>query len=92
MQFDSSIVFDKVYTSSDLPISNKWELNGRGGTMFGPVFDLVKSYKPTLLVMLTDGYPCDKWPDRLKCPTVFLLAGGIKEAPIGTSIVMESRR
>lgn len=89
VQFDTEITSDCVYTAQNLPISEKWELKGRGGTAFAPVFDLVRQYKPTLLVMLTDGYPCDPWPTKLQCPTVFLLTSGIKEAPIGKSIVLE---
>ncbi len=89
VQFDTTITQDNVYTAADLPIREDWKLNGRGGTAFKPVFDLVSSYKPTLCIVLTDGYPCDPWPTKLQCRTVFLLTSGIKEAPIGTSIVLD---
>ena len=67
-----------------------WSWKGRGGTSYVAFFDSIAQYRANVVVLVTDGYPNDGWPDMRKVtvPVIWLIT---EEASIPENVSKHSR-
>ncbi|MFX1535486.1 MAG: VWA-like domain-containing protein [Promethearchaeota archaeon] len=87
IQCDAKIQNVKKYTNWDTPPS-KFELKGRGGTKFEPVFDYIQKKQISLdaLIYLTDGYAPFPQKSPIQKPVFWVLTNRQVTPPFGRKI------
>ena len=92
IQFDTRITkqdwFTRVNVNKDFFKNWKWQ--GRGGTSYKEFFTQIKKFKADVIVLVTDGYPNDGFPDMrlIHTPVIWLIT---KQADIPEMVKKHSR-
>jgi len=77
VQFDTNITAQNWFTRFD---SNNnyfkdWNWKGRGGTSYKAFFEQITKFRADVIVIVTDGWPNDGWPDMrlIHTPVIWLI-------------------
>lgn len=91
-QFDTAVAHTDWFTrfNTNRDYFKGWGWKGRGGTSYKAFFDQIKSYNANVIVVVTDGYPNDGWPDmrKVRTPVIWLIT---KEAIVPEDVSKRSR-
>lgn len=92
IQFDTDITKQDWFTrfNANKDYFKNWSWKGRGGTSYVAFFKQIKSFNADIVVLVTDGYPNDGWPDMrlIRTPVMWLIT---KEADIPENVKKHSR-
>ena len=92
IQFDTDITKQDWFTrfNANKDYFKNWSWKGRGGTSYVAFFKQIKSFNADIVVLVTDGYPNDGWPDMrlIRIPVMWLIT---KEADIPENVKKHRR-